>query len=230
MTTIQVGTERPPVFEGIYDVPEAARYLRAAVHGHAVYSASSAKLIRWIRHGLASLDLAEVPGVDLLIAFEDLISMRVIAALRSAGVSWKAINKGEEWLRRETEAPRPFATEAIWGGQGQVFTEWTKQLVSASRNGQLAFGMLHNYLIPIHGLMFDDSSHVAISWEPLDGVVLEPQVQFGAPCVKGTRIPTRTIFGMIEAGDSEDWIVEAYGIPPAGVKAACDWESRLHSE
>ena len=32
------------------------------------------------------------------------------------------------------------------------------------------------------------------------GVFLEPEIQFGAPCIKGTRIPTRTIVGMIEAG------------------------------
>ena len=229
MTTVLHNTETPPVFEGIYDVPEAARYLRAAMHGQKVYSASSATLIRWIRHGLASHDLIGLPGVDLLIAFEDLISMRVIAALRSAGIGWRAIDRGEQWLREETGAQRPFATEAIWAGQGQVFTKWTKQLLSASRYGQMAFEVLHQYLIPIHGLEFGELSHTAISWEPLDGIVLEPQVQFGAPCLKGTRIPTRTIAGMIDAGDSEDWIVEAYGISQAGVKAARDWESRLRS-
>ena len=221
--------KRPPSLRAIYDVPEAARYLRAAMHGHMVYSASSATLIRWIRHGLASHDLMGLPGVDLLIAFEDLISMRVIAALRSAGIGWRAIGRGEQWLREETGAQRPFATEAIWAGQGQVFTKWTEQLLSASRYGQMAFEMLHQYLIPIHGLKFGELSRVAVSWEPTEGVVLEPQIQFGAPCLKGTRIPTRTIAGMFEAGDSVEWIVEAFGISQTGVKAACDWESRLRS-
>lgn len=230
MKTILYDQETPPVFEGIYDVPEAARYLRASMHGHTIYPVSSSMLIRWIRHGLASHDLIEFSGAELLIAFEDLISMRVIAALRSAGVSWRAINRAEHWLREATEAPRPFATEALWAGQGQVFTEWTKKLLSASRHGQMAFGMLHEYLIPIHGLTFSDSSQAAISWEPIDGIVLEPQIQFGAPCLKGTRIPTRTIAGMIDAGDPAEWVVTAYGLSHDGVKAACDWESRLRSE
>ena len=225
MTTVLHNAETPPVFEGIYDVPEAARYLRAAMHGHIVYSASAAKLIRWIRHGLASHDLIGLPGVDLLIAFEDLISMRVIAALRSAGIGWRAIDRGEQWLREETGAQRPFATEAIWAGQGQVFTKWTEQLLSASRYGQIAFEMLNQYLIPIHGLKFGELSRVAVSWEPTEGVVLEPQVQFGAPCIKGTRIPTRTIFGMVEAGDPLEWVASAYGISSNQVQVAYDWES-----
>ena len=70
-------------------------YLKAATHGHAVYPVSSTKLIRWIRRGLASEELATMHGVELLIAFEDLVSMRVIAALRSVGVSWLEIKKTE---------------------------------------------------------------------------------------------------------------------------------------
>ncbi len=230
MTTILHDQEAPSVFEGIYDVSEAARYLKAGMYGPIVYPVSSAKLIRWIRQGLASHDLVEISGAELLIAFEDLVSMRVVAALRTAGIGWPAIRRGEQWLREETGAQRPFATEVLWAGQGQVFTEWTEQLLSASHYGQAAFEMLRQYLIPIHGLAFSDSSRVATSWEPMGGVVLEPQVQFGAPCLKGTRIPTRTIAGMIEAGDSVRWVAETYGLSRDGVKAACDWESRLRSE
>ena len=77
-----------PTLHGIYEVPEAARYLKATLHADISYPLSSPKLIRWIRQGLASPELIELPGADLLIAFEDLISMWVISALRSAGVKW----------------------------------------------------------------------------------------------------------------------------------------------
>ena len=219
-----------PAFDGIYDVPEAAGYLKAATHGDAVYPVSSTKLIRWIRRGLASEELATMHGVELLIAFEDLVSMRVIAALRSVGVSWFEIKKTEQWLRNETGVQRPFATEIIWAGQGQIFADWTGRLLSASRHGQMALEVLRQYLIPIHGLEFSDSSIVATSWEPLTGILLEPQIQFGAPCIKGTRIPTRTISGMITAGDPVSWITAAFGISDDEVDAACEWESRLRSK
>ena len=219
-----------PTFDGIYDVPEAARYLKAATHGDAVYPVNSTKLIRWIRRGLASEELATIHGVELLIAFEDLVSMRVIAALRSVGVSWLEINKTEQWLRNETGVQRPFATEIIWAGQGQIFADWTGRLLSASRHGQMALEVLRQYLIPIHGLEFANSSFVATSWEPLTGILLEPQIQFGAPCIKGTRIPTRTISGMITAGDSVTSITAAFGLSQDEVDAACEWESRLRSK
>ena len=225
-TTLTERQTHPP-FEGIYDVPEVARYLKAATNGSEVYPVDSTKLIRWIRRGLASPDLIDIPGAELLITFEDLVSMRVIAALRAAGVSWPAIKRGEQWLRNETGSRRPFATEVIWAGQGQVFSDWTDLLLSASLNGQTAFEMLRRYLIPIHGLKFNDTSQLATSWEPITNVLLEPQVQFGAPCIKGTRIPTRTIAGMIEAGDTVEWVAEAFQLTQSEVKAARDWEYRL---
>ena len=218
-----------PTLHGIYEVPEAARYLKATIHASMVYPLSSPKLIRWIRRGLASPDLIELPGRDLLIAFEDLISMRVISALRSAGVKWSEIYDANRWLRSNLGVQRPFATEDIWVGQGQIFAEWTKTLISASRHGQMALDLLWQYVIPVHGLTFDEKSKVATSWEPLDSIVLEPRIQFGAPCIKGTRIPTRTISGMVEAGDSAEWVASAFGLSPEEVQAACDWESRLRS-
>ena len=214
-------------FGGIYDVPEAARYLKATLHASVVYAVSSAKLIRWIRRGIASPSLTDVPGRELVIAFEDLISVRVIAALRASGVKWSEIDVTEEWLRSETEHERPFATEFLWTGQGQIFVDWTAKLVSASRNGQLALGLLKDYLIPVHGLVFNADTHVATSWEPTKGIVLEPQVQFGSPCIKGTRIPTRTVSGMIEAGDSVDLVANSYQLSHDEIEAACNWEAQI---
>ena len=219
-----------PIFEGIYDVPEAARYLKASVHGDVAYPVTSTKLIRWIRKGLASPELSGDPGRDLLIAFEDLVSLRIIAALRAVWVGWAEIRRTEKWLREQTGAQRPFATEHLWTGQGQIFIDWTQRLVSGSRSGQLALGILRDYLIPIHGLMFKEETHVAMSWEPLSGILLEPQIQFGTPCLKGTRIPTRTVAGMVEAGDSVDWVAKTFGLTLDDVKVACDWETRLGTE
>lgn len=227
MSTTAGAPRAASAYEGIYDVPEAARYLNAAVRDKQLYSVNSSKLIRWIRRGAAGHELIEVDGRELLIGFEDVISLRVIAALRAAGVSLQETDRSGDWLRKATGAARPFATEWLWSGQGEVFTEWRRQLISASRSGQRVLGMLDDYLIPIHDLVFDPQTHAAASWEPATGVVLEPAIQFGAPCIKGTRIPTRTVAGMIEAGDSADWTAKAFDLSLQEVRAACEWESRL---
>ncbi|MXX93733.1 MAG: DUF433 domain-containing protein [Chloroflexi bacterium] len=228
MITI-VREPEPSSYEGIYDVPEVARYIKATIHAELARSVSSAKLIRWIRRGVASHDLVDVPGTELLIAFEDLISMRVITALRASGVKWSEIDRTEEWLRDATRHERPFATEYLWTGQGEIFVDWTERLLSASRDGQLALELLKDYLIPVHGLVFSEKTKVAALWEPMAGIVLEPQVQFGSPCLKGTRIPARTVAGMVEAGDAVEWVAQSYGLTRDEVKAACDWEARVLS-
>ena len=80
MATLVLDTQPSASFAGIYDVPEAARYLKGALNGETVYAVQSSKMIRWIRRGVASPDLIDNPGRELLIGFEDLISLRVVLA------------------------------------------------------------------------------------------------------------------------------------------------------
>ena len=216
-------------FKGIYEAPEAARYLKAADCGARVYPVRSATIIRWIRHGFSSPDLVDTPGAELLITFEDLVSMRVIAALRAVGIQWKEIRATEHWLRNELGILRPFASESLWAGQGQVFGDWTSQLLAASMHGQAAFEVMRQYLIPVHGLGFDETSGMANSWEAAPSIILTPEIQFGTPCIKGSRIPARTIAGMIDAGDSREWVIREFGISEEEADAACEWEHRLRA-
>ena len=213
-------------FAGIYQVPEAARYILASRMAAEVYRVNSRHLIRWIRHGLVLPSLAEVPGRDLLITFEDLVSMRVIAALRAAGVTWRKIYAGERWLRENTGKPRPFATELLWTERSDVFAEFQEKLIAASRYGQLAMDLLRTYLIPVHGLTFG-ADQVARAWEPQQGILLDPLIQFGAPCIKDTRIPTRAVWGMVGAGDSVEFVRRSYAVTEEDVRAAVSWEDAL---
>ena len=213
-------------YEGIYEVPEAASYLRASMRLTTPLNVTSTKLIYWIRRGLTLPDLIEVPGRELLIAFEDLISMRVIAALRAAGVSFKKIYQAERWLRQTTGYPRPFATELVWTERSDIFVEFRRKLIAASRSGQYAMEILRDYLIPVHGLTFDEHG-LANSWEPYENILLHPLIQFGAPCIRMTRIPTRVIWGMVEAGDSIEMVASSYKIQVDEVKKAIKWEEAL---
>ena len=227
MMEVQTGSAPVPVWESIYDPPEAARYIRASRNADKVYALDSTKLRRWIRRSLSNPEQTESSGRDLLINFDELISMRVVAALRSVGVKWSEIDATDRWLQARLGLRYPFATEIVWAGQGELFAQWDDQLVSASRYGQLALDLLREHLRPFHGLTFDTDTHMAISWEPMDGIVLEPLIQFGAPCIKGTRIPARTVGGMVKAGDSVEWVAQAFEIDLVSVQAACDWEGRL---
>lgn len=221
-------------YEGIYEIPESARYILAAERAKYVvaseekrqqYKITSRHLVRWIRRGLTLPELSTAPGRGMLIAFEDLISMRVIAALRAAGVSFPKIYEAEEWLRCHTRHPRPFAVEAIWTERTDIFVEFKRLLVTASRAGQMAMDFFRDYIIPIHGLTFEEE--IAATWEPRGGIVLDPEIQFGAPCIKGTRIPTKTIWGMIAAGDSRERVKRSFRLTEQEIDAAIIWEDSL---
>ncbi|MCH8199592.1 MAG: DUF433 domain-containing protein [Chloroflexi bacterium] len=86
--------------------------------------------------------------------------------------------------------------------------------------------IMQAYLIPIHGLTFGKQG-MAVSWEPVDRVELTPSVQFGAPCIKGTRIPTRAIWNSRLGGDSVSHLSQSYGLAEDDLAAAIQWEERL---
>ncbi len=213
------------VFEGIYDVPEAARILKAAQGADVLYPVASPKLIRWIRMGITDPGLIETPGRELLIAFEDLVSLRIVAALRAAGVSFSRIHTAEQNLREITGHIRPFATESLWTDTSDVFTYFRGMLLAASRSGQLGMRLMEEHLIPVHGLRFSDG--VAYSWTPAHFVVMRPDVQFGAPCVDGTRVPTKALWNSWRGGDSMELLSASYDLSIDEIEAAVSWEERL---
>lgn len=216
--------ERNPISSGLYDPPTAARLLLAGRMANETYPISSRTLIRWIRSGLATPALAEARGREIVLSFEDLVSLRVIAALRAYRVSWKSIWAAERWLRESTGYARPFAREELWTTTSAVFVRFRNSIIEASRAGQLAMSIIEEYLIPISGLQFADS--VATRWRPADGIVIDPRVQFGEPCIEGTRIPVRAVLSLIEAGDPPDLVQRSYELSDDAMRSARAWAKR----
>jgi len=218
--------EHPTNFEGIYETSEASRFIATTLRADTPLNITSRKVIYWIRRGLTDINLVPTPGRELLLTFEDVISMRVIAALRAAGVKFSRIYEAEKWLRKVTGHHRPFATEMLWTEKSDVFIDMKRQLIAASRSGQYAFQILEEYLIPVHGIVFNEQ-HIAQTWEPYVNILLNPLVQFGAPCIKGTRIPIRTLWGMVMGGDTIDYVTQSYHLTHEQVQNAINWENAL---
>lgn len=223
-----IGIEAISEFEGIYEVPEAARYIAATttILAPPLKGITSRNLIYWIRAGLPLPNLANVPAREILINFEDVVSMRIIALLRAAGISFRKIREAERYLHRLTGYPRPFATKAVWVGCSHIFAEFEALIIAASKSGQVAMDFIKDDLKSVHGLSFDKHD-VAYSWTPHTDVRLTPTIQFGRPCVDDTRIPTRSLAGMFRAGDSVEFIAESYQIAVGRVENALDWEESL---
>jgi uncharacterized protein (DUF433 family) len=222
-------------FKGIYIAPEAAIYLNATLKHDVpglptIQTIHSRNLIHWIRVGLTSPELSIVPGKDLLIGFEDLISMRVIAILRALGVSWVKIHKAEKWLREQTGYIRPFAIERVWTETTDVFANFHEGFIAASRGGQLAFTqILEQYLTSVQDMIFVPHNDVKIadSWIPHEDILINPRIQFGEPCIKGTRIRTRVMSELLSGGDSISYVMHSFNLTEQQINHAMEWENRL---
>lgn len=223
---------------GLYVAPKAAIYLTATLKEDVLtpvqkYPINSRNLIHWIRAGLMTPELRTVSGRELIISFEDLVSMRVIAILRSYGLSWQKIHRAEEWLRGKTGYRRPFAIERIWTETIDIFAELNRDaFIAASRHGQLVMPMLiGEYLQEVRDMTFNPHNgvKVAATWSPHTDVLLNPLIQFGEPCIKGTRMRTRIIAQMIRGGDSHSYISRAFELTENQIQHALEWDNRLRA-
>ena len=170
----------------------------------------------------------EVSSRDRVIGFHDLVRLRMYAVLRSRGLPIREIRAAEEFARQLTGRPDPFLTEPIWTYGSDVFMRWAERLIAATRAGQLGMEeLLREYLRPVlHGLTFDDDE-VAEAWRPHTGVLVNPEIEFGAPCIEGTRVQTEAIWAFRQAGDSVQTLARAYRLDVAQIEDAIGWEGRL---
>jgi uncharacterized protein (DUF433 family) len=160
-------------------------------------------------------------------SFHDLISLFVVRELRRAGVTPASIRDSEAHFRRLWNTDRPFARESITTDGRDVYPsrrEITDQLEAGNRGGQqVMFDAVKDLL---KNVRYDEGW--ATAWAPAPSVLLDPRVQFGEPVVVGTRIPTRSIAGSVEAvGVAQTATMFALRQP--AVRSAVRFEERLEA-
>ena len=64
-------------------------------------------------------------------------------------------------------------------------------------------------------------------WEPTPGIVIDPEMQSGSPCIKGTRTPTYVLYGGYVHGDSVEALEAWYELEEDQVRTALGWGERL---
>ena len=226
-------------YAGSVTVRDAALFLRATTpkpdvpvrlwrpQKHA-FAASSYALYAWIRLGMDWQQPQRVTSRDRVITFLDLVRLRMVALMRARGISHAKVTEAEDLARRLTQERQPFITEALWTSSSDIFMSFEQQLFAITRGAQLTLGLdtLRDYLNPVrHGMTFEDG--IARRWEPYPGVTIDPEIQFSAPCISGTRVETEAIWSFREAGESEETLTRLYGLRREQVRAAIEWEQTV---
>ena len=228
MATISV---TPAAYAGIYLPTEAASYLRATFQ-QSQRPPTSRRIHSWITSGLLARHLADVRGRERVIDFADLISCQAIASFRAAGISLQKIREAEQYFRKHYRVDKPFAHRAFWHSSRDIFAKLGEVLVAGTRAGQLALGILDDWVVPLRvdiAFASEDDLAAANEWKPDSQISLRPNVQFGQPCLAGTRIPTWSLWSYVTAGDSIEYVAKAYHLKVADVEQAVDWEDGLRA-
>lgn len=216
-----------PSYSGVYPMLDAALFIKATTPEiDDVIQLSTRHLYRWAREGLAGRYLEGLRGKEVALTFLDLVSMRMMAIFRLYGVKPREIKLTHDLLAHHRGWAHPFAMEPMWTSGPDIYIVENDIPLAVSRYWQAAFDFIREYLKPVHNLLFDDDQQAA-SWEPKSGILLDPKLSYGSPCIKGTRISTESLWALHSAGDSIPLIARSYALSKEQVETAIAWEEEL---
>lgn len=220
------------MYEGVYELHNAGQYLYITAPQRLPHYTT---IYRWVRSGLPSAEAQALPKRELFINFQDLVSLRMIISLRIAGFSLQHVRRVHKYVKGITGHKKPFALRDLWISKTDIFIQMEGYL-SATKRGQYAMEFVKDWLQRIRrpdigdlDLTFvkSDRGEIASTWTPQPHVVLNPLIQFGAPCLQDTRIPTVAVWSMFRGGDTPETIAKGYNVPLFKVQSALEWEEKL---
>ena len=210
----------PALRRGIYGLTELTRFLNLDRNDRL----SAPTVARWAQNALAGLE-HRTRRRDY--SFADLIGMLVVRDLVDLGMRLSEIREAEIYLRQRFGHEHPFLSERLQTDGADVFYDALPsvpdQLTSANRWGQEVFEPTIGSAL--RGVTYDHS--VAAVWEPVEGVYLDPSIQFGEPCVSGTGITTARVAGLVASESSTAAVAEMFGLSVDAVGLAVSFERSL---
>jgi uncharacterized protein (DUF433 family) len=210
--------------QGIYTPQQAARLI----------GATPQEILRWTRGSGPSEPLWKAHYQDLddttEISFSDMIEVRVVKALRKAGVSLQAIRFAIEFARDKFGSDHPLVSlDFKTDGQEILIDalEHDGELVSLSRMhpGQKVFRDVVSQ--SLNDLEYEAGT--AVLWRPSSAkhVVIDPQRSFGSPILDKAGISTRILFSDFQEYNDLSYVAKIYEVPRTLVANAVAFEKRL---
>ncbi len=198
--------------EGIYSFPQAA----AIVGRHSL--ATREQLRRWL-----AVIIAPTGGPHSMetASFLDLVSLETVRRFRDQGTSLQKVRKVLEALRTaEPDVARPLAHRSFFTDGVSVWADVvgrTEELVGRNRR-QLAFrDAVRTFADEIRFV-----NDAAAAWDISPWVGIDPLVCFGAPTVRGTRIPVKTILANL--ADATEWeVADWYELSVCQVRGVAEY-------
>ncbi len=193
-----------------YSIPEAAHYLN--IPGSTLRS--------WVcgDHNMQSvIKLDDKNNYPVALSFLNLVEAYVLVSLtKDRKVRLQEVRKALTYVKNKFGYERPLIDQQFQTDGVYVFIEKYGQLINASEQGQIAMkSIIEEFLSRIdrdkHGLPIKLYPITYKSNKAKQPIVIDPNISFGRPILKGTGIPTSILADRFKAGDSFAELAEDYG-------------------
>jgi uncharacterized protein (DUF433 family)/DNA-binding transcriptional MerR regulator len=206
-------TEKFDLGTGVYSIHDASRIV-----GRSVGHSSSRQIRYWVREGFS--ESFDVEG-NILLTFEDLVSLEMVARFRHSGISLQAIRYAERRMRlRHPDLRHPFASSVFYTDGRRV---WTQVGDEADPDILEIVGHVDQFawrsVIETFAVEITLENGGATSWHPNPWIEINPRIHFGEPVIAGTRLTARTVVANLEVGTPAE-VANWYGLSIEQVEGA----------
>lgn len=218
-------TIEPQIGKGIYSIPDAAAILNMPV----------GKVRRWVKkywefEFLQKNEMSYTWGESREKAFHFLTLIEIIAvdSFREIGVSFPKIKLAHSRLSKILNTNYPFAHAELMTDGKRIFHKYLEDsLLEVDEKQQFSFTQL---VAPYcRKIDFQNKTQLAERFWPLGKeheIVVDPHHSFGQPVIKGTNTTVETIYSMINAGESPEFVASIYDVNLSAVEDVISFMSR----
>lgn len=211
--------------QGVYTPREAARLV----------GTNAQQVLRWTRGSGPSEPLwhAHYQFLDddvTELSFLDLIEVRVVAAMRAAGISLQAIRFAMVFAQNKYNIERPLASRSFKADGSEILMDAVEndgEFVSLSKKspGQKVFREIVSQ--SLSDLEYD--GELAARWRPksFQSIVIDPARHFGDPILDEFGVSTKTLNDEFEYFQDTKYLSSIYEIPETLVRSALKFEASL---
>jgi uncharacterized protein (DUF433 family) len=227
---------------GMYTLADASKFLgvesRALnrwLYGYRYYGRRGGEPINRWSDGLWRPQYDPQEFGEKVIGFHDLLEVRIVREFVRAGVHLIVIRNCLDRARKEWGAHYPLSAQRFVTDGETIFHE-AHQAANEDGDGKLLDlrTMQYKFKTIIKASLYAGIEYLgkeARRWYPEGpkaSIVIDPAVNFGHPVVRGTGIPTETLYASyIAESKNRSRVARLYELLPQEVSAAVKYESRL---